>query len=160
MKELVLDPDECMHSEGPRVHHGKPLRELEQAILNDSWHEVPAVYVVQSERIPGKYIIYNGNRRLHIAKLFNKPLKAKLIESQKDFKQMNYDDIASWHVTPWYHEKPEGVPDTSGKYEHLVMKVCDWALHCTAIPTYETKEIGWDTPNKSRLEELLTEANP
>ena len=158
MKDLVLDPEDCLHSHGVS-HDTETFQRLEQAILEDGWDEVPPVYVVQPEALPGKYIIYNGNRRLHIATLFSKPLKAKLIESDEDLENIPDGEVAYWDVCNWY-EKPEGVPDSSGRYDYIVRKLCDWALHCPEIPQYGRKEIDWYTSNKSRLENLLDRETP
>lgn len=157
MKDLVLDPEDCRHSHG--LSDTWTLRRLELAILEDRWDKVPPVYVVQPETLPGKYIIYNGNRRLHIATLFSKPLKTKLIESDEDLENIPVGEGTSWDVCNWY-ERPDGVPQYSPRYEHIVMKLCDWALHCPEIPSYERKGIDWDTPNKSRLEKLIDRETP
>lgn len=179
MKELMLDPWDCLHSHGlgdlgglGGLEFTSKLRALEQAILDDTWDEVPPVYVVQSEDLPGKYLLYNGNHRLHIATLFNKPLKAKLIESDEDLKGIPNSEVALWAVAPWYEDESNvpgyvaclrtirrtiqsGLAAWSSPYEYIVLKIRDWTLHCSGIPTYETGGICWDTPNKSRLEELL-----
>lgn len=138
MKELVLDPMDCLYSHEIDTYK---LQKLEQAILDDTWEKVPPVYVVASENIPGKYLIYNGTNRLHTARRFNKPLKAVLIESDEDLTNIPSREYADWSYTDWY-DKPKDV-HLKTPYERLVLKICDWALNRPRLPEEQDQQL-WD----------------
>lgn len=152
MKDLILDPEDCLYSHETDL---EKLQKLEQAILNGTWDTVPPVYVVASEKIPGKYLIYNGINRLHIARVFNKPLRAVLIESSDDLTEIPYKEHANWPYVNWY-VKPEDV-HLKSEYERLVLKICDWALHRPNLPRGPEVTVDWHARHKKDLEKILSQ---
>lgn len=158
MKELVLDPDDVMYSHEVSLYENYTLLNLEGAILDDTWAEVPPVYVVQTDEFPGKYLIYNGNNRLHIAKLFRKPLSAVLIEGEEDLEFIPDDEFAYWIPAPWQGAYG-GEPTADTEYELIVMKIVDSAKYSPDLPPEHPTEITWRTRDKKRLEEILAECS-
>lgn len=157
MKDLVLDAEDVMYSHEVEDHSNSALPDLEEAILNDTWDNVPPVYVVQSDEFPGKYLIYNGNDRLHIAKMFRKPLSAKLIEGEEDLDNIPDEELAYWTRAKWQGTYDE-VPTADNDYELTILKIVDSAKYCPGIPKGRPKRIFWVSRDEKRLLEILADS--
>jgi len=106
MLELELDSDELLRVETrvyqdlvsykiPSCKH-RTLSALIHGIYVNQWENVPPIIVVGHPKLQGKYMVYDGNTRTAVAKRYNLPLKAWLIEDDTDFEYIKENNSAAW----------------------------------------------------------------
>jgi hypothetical protein len=117
---------------------------LEQYVLQDEWHKLKKVYLIESDKVPGKYIIYDGNHRFRLAIVFSKPLPGRLIENDGDLQEVIESSSGN---TPW-----------GNTYESVQKSIGRPICTEDTYPQYFKKEINWDTPNRERLQQILQQS--